>query len=698
MSFQVLLRVVLACVLTSLLAHSAPRMKAPNDELTLELPATLAGDIAVERARAKLTAALAPLHSSLVVSVRIDPAARELAADGFALRGATTALAADVLARDPRGAIYGLNELARLVSLRRWKPGSELELLRNPAFETRLCSLHDNPGEERFDTRFRDPAVVLDLGFNGMIVHGIAGLCTFDAFDARIYPADAPERAQVLAARARVKELVTRAKANHLLVFLNGDELSIPKRAVDLYGRAVLSEPEPNGVRPISATKPKSKQLVRATFEEIVKLFPEVDGFQIRMGEVYTQSEPMLVGNVPAKGDDETNRGMSREAKWRSVIETIADVVCRENGKHLNVRVWGYYDSAHAVPEHYRNLTGEIAPSPRLTFSFKQVKTDYWRWNPINPNFGGGKHGQWAEFQMAREYEGKGAFPNYLGRYFADGPTEITPSGGLAAIHARGVRGAWCWARGGGWRGPFLEHEDEVGINVHAFVRLLWDPRDDPARLAEEYGVLELGLAPGSKALAQFVRVQMLSEEAVLVARYIGVVIAKGHFKRGSGWTPDGNWTRDDQLGVDKVTPCAQSFYDFLKLDGTLAAGIAERERALALWKELAAESEKLAVAAPGDARIAKLHTDVLYGQRLFDTASHTYIAGWSAYAWSDGGQRDDELATRARTHLAAAREAWRDYTERVTKLPGAATPYFELGFSEEWAVIENLLADSVAR
>jgi hypothetical protein len=53
---------------------------------------------------------------------------------------------------------------------------------------------------------------------------------------------------------------------------------------------------------------------------------------------------------------------------------------------------------------------------------------------------------QIIEFQAAREYEGKGAFPDY------EGPEHAVAMRRAAA--APGVKGAWIWNFGGGWGGP----------------------------------------------------------------------------------------------------------------------------------------------------------------------------------------------------------------------------------------------------
>src|SRR5262245_49440938 len=523
--------------------------------------------------------------------------------------------AGSIVGQNVRGVVYGLQDLARRVRLHTWAPGQPLDVTRNPAFTTRLVSFHDTPGEAPFESRYRDPAAVLDAGFNGVIFHGLAGVCLYDGYDKRLIPEGSEARAQVLAAREKLAAKIKAAKAEHLMVFLNGDEIALPASALALYGTDVMALGK-GGAPCFSAGKPKTLELIRATLEEVLTTFPDIDGIQVRTGEVYTESEPMLAGNNPTSGSDDLHPDWTDQDKLASVIDTIREVVCVQHGKRYNQRVWGYWNSAHSVPERWLDLAGRIEPSPLLTFSFKQPKTDYWRWNTLNPNFGVGPHGQWAEFQMAREYESKGAFPSYLGRYLAQGPTEVTPAGGVRAIRDAGVTGAWCWVRGGGWHGPYLKNEAWVLLNTFAFARLLWDPDADPWELAREFAVLELGVpVDRTDLLDRFVAIQRLSEEAVLKGRYIGPFIAKGHLKGGSGWTPDGNWSRDDQIGVADDTLPAQAFWRFMKDDGTVPDAIAEKEQALAAWAQLMEEFEALRAGLPAEGEHAQQWLE------LYDTA-----------------------------------------------------------------------------
>lgn len=673
-----------------LLGACAAPDSGPARHVRLEAPDALAADPPFQRAARVLCAALAPLERE-PFEVRVVVQERDvLEPDGFRLRAAAGEAALDVEARDVRGAIYALYEAARLAELDRWRPRQPLELARNPAFADRLCSFHDNPGEAQFESRFRDPEVVLARGFNGMIVHGIAGILTYDAYDPRLVPAGSPERAEVLAARERVARLVRAAKANHLVVFLNGDELAFPARALELYGDAVGRVDPKQERRLFDPTSPKVRELIDATFDELFAILPEVDGVQIRTGEVYTQSEPTLAGNNPNHG---APAGSDPDLGVRTVVELVRRAVVERHEKRYNQRMWGYYDSPHSSPDRWLPFAAEFEPDPRHTFSFKHPKTDYWRWNPINPNFGIGGQPQWAEFQMAREYEGKGAFPSYLGRYFADGPTEIGPSGGIEAIHDAGARGAWCWARGGGWRGPYLQREDWVDLNVEAFVRLLWDPTEDPFEIAREWCVLQRGVAPGSPALDHFAAIARLSEEAVLKGRYIGPFCRAGHLKRGSGWTPDGNWSRDDALGAGERVQAASEFYAFLKGDGTVAEAIAEKERALAAWSELMVHFDAILAEVGDDADWRELHATALWGARWMETVGHHFVGCWQAYVWRDGGGVDDDLRESAIQHVRAADAAWRDYLDRVVHLPGCATPYEDKGLVAERAAVLALLA-----
>jgi hypothetical protein len=152
--------------------------------------------------------------------------------------------------------------------------------------------------------------------------------------------------------------------------------------------------------------------------------------------------------------------------------------------------------------------------------------------------------------------------------------------------------------------------------------------------------------------------VQRLSEEAVLATRYIAAFARAGHLKAGSGWTPCGNWSRDDQLGVDEETAPGAAFYRYLAADGTLAEASAEKERALATWRELMAELDAILAAddaRPALARWRELYNSARYGDTWLRATAHHFAGVWQALAWRDGGGIDEALRRAALAHLAAA-------------------------------------------
>lgn len=62
-----------------------------------------------------------------------------------------------------------------------------------------------------------------------------------------------------------------------------------------------------------------------------------------------------------------------------------------------------------------------VEPHPNLLVAVKHTQLDYWRTVPFNPTIGIGHHRQIIEVQCQREYEGKGAYPNYVGQGVING-------------------------------------------------------------------------------------------------------------------------------------------------------------------------------------------------------------------------------------------------------------------------------------
>lgn len=75
--------------------------------------------------------------------------------------------------------------------------------------------------------------------------------------------------------------------------------------------------------------------------------------------------------------------------------------------------------------------------------------------------------------ELQREYEGKGAYPNYIMPTLINGTNQL-PDGSDAeglvdVLAAPQIKGLWTWSRGGGWYGPYV-HGHEEWVDVHVYV------------------------------------------------------------------------------------------------------------------------------------------------------------------------------------------------------------------------------------
>ena len=67
------------------------------------------------------------------------------------------------------------------------------------------------------------------------------------------------------------------------------------------------------------------------------------------------------------------------------------------------------------------------------------------------------------EVQCQREYEGKGAYPNYVANAVINGFEETKQDASPRCLNDVKDNplfyGVWTWSRGGGWYGPYISNE-----------------------------------------------------------------------------------------------------------------------------------------------------------------------------------------------------------------------------------------------
>lgn len=611
-----------------------------------------------------------PFYERLVADGQLTPIA--LGKDGYRLvrlsyRGEPLIA---VLGGSVRGTAYGAFRLVEMIRLNPESYKRPLDLKAEPAIAMRLVS---SPTGENYPT----PEEALRWGYNTVAITQWPWLITFDGIDPAIYSAP-DDRAWVEANRLRARTEIERAKALHLDVLTSGDVVSFPSRVAELYGEQVGVR----GERPVYClNRPKTQQLYRAGLRELLRTFPEIDVVMIRTGENYPEGP--VGGNPPAAREC---GAVDPVAMLRLVMDVSYNEIVELGGRRYVQRAWDIgADGFHADP----SVAGRVlegAAKPNLLVSFKHTKTDFWRYNPTNPNLNRYPPARMVEYQVAREYEGKGAFPNYLGGIVANGAPENGGDGPLGKLVDGGVTAVWVWARGGGWNGPYLRSQVWLDANNYAISKLVWDPTLSPKTLALQWAALRFG----PQAAPHVARVLELSEEIVLRTFYVAPFA-----RRHGAWAPNIAWTRDDQIyGADRVG----ALYQQSKSPADFREAIEEKERARRLLDELAAEMGRAAdLSSDPDLADEAINT-VRYGETLL-TAMNDYVSGMFYYfRWVDGGRTNPSDHRAALQFLGAWQRDWAQYTDRVVQLYGVASPYVDRGMLQAVADARLDLDGAAAR
>ena len=563
-----------------------------------------------------------------------------------------------VVGGGPLGIAYGLEQLAQDLQLRRPYLQYPIPIHRSPAMQVRLVA-------DPLDPRYPGPDQALEWGYNAVLTEPWPTLVLFDRYDPAIYnPARfAKERAWVEARRELAGQQIHRAKRLHLKVFAPGDVISLPDQVAALYGKAVT-----NGNAPARycIELPKVQAVLAAALDELFTTFPEVDGVMVRTGENYAIEH--ISGNTPqaaqcgADGQDSVAR----------MLRFMYQQVVVRHGKQLIQRTWDLGgDGAHAQPGISRRLAAAVPAQPPPVFSIKITETDFWRYNRLNPTLTEITLPRMVEFQAAREYEGKGAFPNYVGAIYAQGLPELGENGGIQQAYRAGVRQAWIWAKGGGWDGPTLQSDIWVDANVYALSRLLWEPDADPAVLARDWAALRFGAA----ASPYVANLLMRSSEASLKAFYVRCYALKH-----GAWIPNLLWVRDD---VVSGGPRMEALYHSCSSDAEISQALQEKREAVALVDEMIEDYHRAEPHITDHKLAETVLVSLLYQRSLFESFQHYFEGMFNYYRYRDSGKRNAAARHNALAAFQALDDAWATHTTIIPMLPGAATPFRSAGMDE---------------
>ena len=364
----------------------------------------------------------------------------------------------------------------------------------------------------------------------------------------------------------------------------------------------------------------KSRIFHRALFDEMFRDFPQIDGLIIRVGETYLFDTPYHSGNtaVPLHGKGVDPAWSQRQ--YAELLRFLREEICVRHGKILIPRTWDIYnDRFHADPEFYLAVTEAVPPHPNLFFSIKHTALDFFRCVKVNPSIGLGGHQQIIEVQCQREYEGKGAFPSYIGHLLAAGfPENNNPVSFGTLLQRPNVCGVFTWSRGGGWFGPYLKNEFWPRLNVHVISALTRNPHISEAGIFTKFCRNEMRM-PASSIYA-FRDACLLSSQALLLGRYCAAYDEQ--WEEGS--IPTELWMRDDRLGgMDQLEPVFRYLYEH----GKTADALDEKWASVRLWKNALRAFETVVI--PDQSLRKEIETSFLYAASLFEIIAF----GWEILA-----------------------------------------------------------------
>ena len=501
-----------------------------------------------------------------------------------------------------------------------------------------LDLVHDNPGDAPSVTAFNEPEHLKSFGFDSkvfMIFDSPQLAINWEGFDPSIFPQGTEERAWVDAKAARLKKLYGGIKTAGVGVLCMSDLILLPKR--------LAAKMEAEGTDWRDPRHPRTQELLRHMIAESFEVLPELDGLIVRIGETYLDDAPHHAGGIREKKNPEET--------IIPLMQLLREELCVKRGKTLFFRTWLSFDTD---PEAYAKIDAAVEPHPLLTISVKHCEGDFHRGNRFSRVIGQGRHPQIIEVQCAREYEGKGCYPNYVLEGVINGfeeyafTMEAGDTKGLRefAQHSPLYAGVWTWSRGGGWLGPYTKNEFWCSLN--AWVSAQWgsNPRQTEEMVFLRYCTEVLKLS-GEDA-ARFRELCLLSAKAVI---------------RGKRTTHNDIrpwWSRDQYIGEPDLPK------DPEKRERVLA----QKREAEEIWKRICDLAATITFADAETQEFVRVSCD--YGRFLYTI----YRLNFEMKACEE--RFDPATATKLLAEYDAVWAAWRESAE---KHPATPTLYKEEGF-----------------
>ena len=468
--------------------------------------------------------------------------------------------------------------------------------------------VHHNPGDALYESKFNHPQTISEMGYDAKCFHLFDSptlAIDWDGYNPEILPAGSADREWVETKAARLDSLYDECKACGIDVYAMADLVLLPKRLVEIYG---LGE---NFGDPLDE---RIQDILRYQMRQCFKQFPQLDGLVVRIGETYLEDAPFHKGNIINKSD--------ADKCIVPLLRLLREEICVKLGKKLVFRTWRSFDEDEDL---YNYVSGCVEPHRNLFLGVKHCEGDFHRGNDYSRIQGQGRHKQVIEVQCAREYEGKGAFPNYIARGVIDGFEEdsaLVKAGKMWCLRdmyrSGKLGGVWTWSRGGGWEGPYIKEELWCDLNAWVVSRWAGNPELSEEEIFNDFCRERLNL--DETAAAIFREIALCSEHAVIRG------IRSAVYPEDIYWL----WTRDEYI----------TFPEMPRDSAHCATILGERDEAVAEWEHIVALSEDFN---SGDSHLNEVvRVTSRYGLQMFRifravtrlAAIHQSVTDEDKYPW----------------------------------------------------------------
>ncbi len=460
--------------------------------------------------------------------------------------------------------------------------------------------VHHNPGETPFKTKFLNPKILKDFGYNAQVFKHINAAVTFEEFDKNLF-ADSPEALEwIKNLKKNILEEIKRAKEAGLKVYYHIDLFVLPKALCEKYKDEICDKEGK-----ISLHKEKTLEVHRVMLSEIFKNFP-IDGIIVRVGETYLYDTPYHTGNGAVKyGNIEEEK-----ASYVKLIDFLREEICIKHDKYLFFRTWSFgAESFHGSREYYLSVMNKIEPHEKLIMSIKHTKLDFWRYIKFNECLGEGKHKQIVEVQCQREYEGKGAYPSYVMNGVINSFCEnSTPKGIRDIVNNPIISGVYTWTRGGGFYGPYPKNEFWPEMNAYVIAKYAEDPSRCEEEIFNEYALDILKLP--KEDLHIWRKLCLTVNNAILRSKYVD---SFSKILKEEDTAVEMLWLRDDKIGGLRQL---SGMFEYLYQHDLLDDALIEKNEGVLLWKEIARLYEKVHI--PDRELSEFIKTSIEYAVLLF--------------------------------------------------------------------------------